>query len=180
MEKPEENLVNAGILFMFSVWLQSQMVDLIIFGKNPEFVSNFVANPKHIPGDVHQLRTKYWERDFGQIKTEFLRVFSNKLSSTEIEDVEHVYHLRNMIGHAHVSIGRDYMLFRPGGAHREKAVLDALKPNPIKDQSNPVMLKLEFWRPDTFKAFSDLMERIDQRCFARLAADLGVPHGRIR
>lgn len=180
MEKPEENLVNAGILFMFSVWLQSQMVDLIIFGKNPGLVGNFVANPKRVPGDVHQLRAKYWERDFGQIKTEFLKVFTNRLSSTEVEDIEHVYHLRNMIGHAHVSIGRDYMLFRPGGAHREKAVIDALKPNPIKDQSNPVMFKLEFWRPDTFKAFSDLMERIDQRCFARLSTDLGVPHGRIR
>jgi len=46
VQKPDENLVNAGILFMFSVWLQSQMVDLVIFGKNPRLIGNFVViNP---------------------------------------------------------------------------------------------------------------------------------------
>lgn len=180
MEKPEENLVNAGILFMFSVWLQSQMVDLVIFSKHPDLISNFVAHPDKIPREFHQLRAKYWEKDFSQIKTEFLSVFASKLSGKEVEDIEHVYHLRNMIGHAHVSIARNYMLFRPGGEKRERAIVDAFKPELVTDQSDPLMFKLEFWKPDIFKAFSDLMERVDQQCLDRVATDLGVPHGRIR
>ena len=129
---------------------------------------------------LHQLRAKYWEKDFSQIKTEFLSAFASTLSGNEVDDIEHVYHLRNMIGHAHVSIARNYMLFRPGGKKREQAVVDAFKPEPITDQSDSLMFKLEFWKPDKFKAFSDLMERVDQQCFDRVAADLGVPHGRIR
>jgi len=31
MDKPEENMVNAGIVFMFTAWIQGQMSDLIIF-----------------------------------------------------------------------------------------------------------------------------------------------------
>ena len=180
VEKPEENLVNAGILFMFSVWLQSQMVDLVIFSKNPNLIGDFVANPDQVPREFHKLRAKYWEKDFSQIKTEFLSAFASTLSGNEVDDIEHVYHLRNMIGHAHVSIARNYMLFRPGGKKREQAVVDAFKPEPITDQSDPLMFKLEFWKPDKFKAFSDLMERIDQQCFGRVATDLGIPHGRIR
>jgi len=55
------------------------------------------------------------EKDFSRIKTEFLSAFASTLSCNEVDDIEHVYHLRNMIGHAHVSIARNYMLFRPGG-----------------------------------------------------------------
>jgi hypothetical protein len=180
VEKPDLNLVNAGILFMFSVWLQSQMVDLIIFRKNPNLIGDFVANPDRVPREFHQLRAKYWEKNFSQIKTEFLSAYASKLNGKEVDDIEHVYHLRNMIGHAHVSIARNYMLFRPGGEKRERAVVDAFKPKPVSDRSDPLMFKLEFWKPDKFKAFSDLMERVDQQCFGRIAADLGVPHGRIR
>lgn len=173
-------MVNAGILFMFSVWLQSQMVDLIIAAKHPEIVSDFVANPKRVPQAFSQLRADYWKRDFGQIESELVRAFAGPLTASEVEDIDHVYHLRNMIGHAHVSIGRNYMLYRPGSERKEQAVLAAFRPEPVADQSSPLMFKLEFWRPEKFKAFSDLMERIDQVCFSRLAEQVGVPHGRIR
>ena len=180
MQEPEKNLVNAGILFMFRVWLQSQMVDLIIFRNNPNLIDDFVADPDRVPREFHQLRAGYWEQDFRQIKAEFLSLFSGALSSVEAEEIEYVYHLRNMIGHAHVSIGRNYMLYRPGGERREKAAVDVFKPERIEDQSDPLMFKIEFWREDKFKVLSDLIERIDQECFSRLAAELGVPHGRIR
>lgn len=180
MERPETNLVNAGILFMHSVWLQSQMVDLIIFRCHPEFVDEFVSTPKGVPDTVHNLRIRLWKKDFADIKGEFLKTFESDLTADEKEQIERAYTLRNMIAHAHVSLGRDYMLYRPSSEKREKAVLDAWKPAPVEEQSNPLMFKLEFWEPERFKAYSDDMAGIDQICFKRLAEIVGVPHGRIR
>lgn len=180
MERAEENLVNAGILFMYSVWLQSQMVDLIIFRKHPELVEEFVASPKVVPGPVQDQRTLLWGEDFAGIKTKFLQVFESYLTADEKEQIERAYNLRNMIAHAHVSLGRDYMLYRPSSEKRENAVLDAWKPVPVDGQSDPLMFKLEFWEPEKFKAYSDDMAGIDQICFKRLAEIVGVPQGRIR
>ena len=86
-----------------------------------------------------------------------------------------------MIAHAHVSIGRNYMLFRPhGGTAREGKLIDALEISTFEGQSDPMMVKLEFWKSDVFASFSDLMERTDQVCLKRIAEYLNVPHGRIR
>ena len=180
MLEPEENMVNAGILFMFSAWLQSQMVDLIIAANHPELIEDFVASPERVPQPFSKLRASYWEKDFGHVKSEFLTVFSSSLTSEEAEDIEHIYYLRNMIAHAHVSIGRKYMLYRPSGDRKEQAIIEALKPKPVEGRSNPLMFKLEFWRNEKFVPLSDLMERTDQQCFSRLARQVGIPHGRIR
>jgi len=73
------------------------------------------------------------------------------------------------------------MLYRPENIRKEQAVLHALQlTQPIADQSNPLVLALEFWREEGFKNISDQVARLDQICFARLANFLGVPHGRIR
>ncbi len=107
--------------------------------------------------------------------------FKDDLTLEEKQDIEEIYNIRNMIAHAHVSIGRNYMLFRPhGGSKKENYLIDVMKPQPVDDQANPMIFKLEFWRSDIFKTVSDLMERFDQTCLKRLATSLGVPHDRIR
>ena len=178
--RPEEAMTNAGLVFICTVWLQGQMSDLVILKNNPDLIAEFVANPAKVPAPYHQLRVKSWERQFGDIKREFLKSFDDQLTVEDINDIEHIYHFRNMIGHAHISAGRDYMLYRPGSTRKEQEILAALNPQPVTDQSDPVMIRLDFWRPDVFKYLSDQIERIDQVCFARLARTLGVPHGRIR
>ena len=181
MDKPEENMVNAGIVFMFIAWLQSQMADLIIFKKNPDLIPDFVANPQRVPKAFHQIRVTYWEKQFGPVKSEFKHVFSEKLTDNEKNDVEGIYHLRNMIAHAHVSVGRDYMLYRPsGGPRREQKLIDDLNLQPIDDQSDPMVLKIALWRKDRFAHASKLIERFDQVTLKKISNSLGVPHGRIR
>jgi hypothetical protein len=181
MDVAEENIVNAGILFMFSVWLQGQMSDLIILRRNPHLVEPFVASPQRVPKDFHTCRADYWEKQFGAVKAEFLSVFSGDITEPEKQDLDQLYHTRNMIAHAHVSIGRSYMLYRPqGGESREQKLIEAFRIQSIEDQSEPLMLKLEFWKHDLFKELSDLVERFDQVTLKRLADNLGVPHGRIR
>lgn len=181
MEKPDENMVNAGIVFMFTAWLQGQMSDLIIFKNNPRLIPDFVANPERVPSQFHQIRVAYWEKQFGPVKNEFKEVFSDLLTDDEKRDVEEIYHLRNMIAHAHVSVGRDYMLYRPyGGARREQRLIDDLNLQPIDDQSDPMILKIELWRKDRFANASALIERVEQTTLKKIADSLGVPHGRIR
>jgi len=180
MDRPEQAMVNAGLTFIFTVWLQGQMSDLIILKNNPDLVADFVANPQKIPAPYQKLRVSYWALQFGEVKEEFVDAFSGELTEQDIQDIEQIYHIRNMIGHAHVSVGRDYMLYRPGSARKEQEVLAAFNPEPVADQSDPVIIKLSFWRQEVFKSFSDQIERLDQVCFARLAETLGVPHGRIR
>ena len=181
MNKPEENMVNAGIVFMFTTWLQGQMSDLIILKKNPNLIQDFVANPERVPREFHQIRVTYWEKQFGPVKNEFKEVFSDLLTDDEKKDVEEIYHLRNMIAHAHVSVGRDYMLYRPyGGSQREQRLIDDLGLQPIDDQSDPMILKIELWREDKFSNASGLIERVEQVILKKIADNLGIPHGRIR
>jgi hypothetical protein len=156
------------------------MSDLIILKKNTNLVADFVASPSKVPAAYHAIRVAYWEKQFGDVKNEFIAEFSGQLTQDELTDIDQIYHVRNMIAHAHVSFGRDYMLYRPGNNRKEQAVIQALQPQPEANQSNPLMLVLEFWRPEVFKNVSDQVERLDQVCFARLANSLGVPHGRIR
>lgn len=180
MERPEQAMLHAGLIFTFTIWLQGQMTDLILLRGNPELVTDFVANPEKIPAPYHKLRVEYWRRDFGKVKEEFLEVFGDLLTEQERQDIEQIYVVRNMIGHAHISMGRDYMLYRPKDERKEKKVLRVFDPKEVQDKADPITIKLSFWKPEVFQSFSDQIGRLDQVCFARLAKEIGVPHGRIR
>ena len=166
---------------MYTVWLQSQMSDLIILKKNPSFVKPFIENPKVIPGDMATQRTVYWEKHFGTVKEEFKAEFAVFLTTDEIKDLESLFHIRNMLAHAHVSVGRAYMLYRPaGGEKKEKALIEALDLKPIVNQGKPMMLKIEFWKDDVYLNAFNKIKRLDEFCFERLSKAIGVPHPRIR
>lgn len=157
------------------------MSDLVILKTTPDLIPAFVANPERIPDEFSRLRASFWERQFGEVKNALCSAFAETLSVSEIRDIDQIHHIRNMIAHAHVSIGRDYMLYRPAGTRKEQEVIASLSPlSAIDDRSDPLMLKLSFWSPDVFESLSAQIERLDQICFSRLAASIGIPHGRIR
>lgn len=73
------------------------------------------------------------------------------------------------------------MLYRPfGGERREQKLIDDLQLQPIDDQSDPMVLKIELWREDSFKHANDLIERLEQVTLRKVADSIGVPHSRIR
>jgi hypothetical protein len=168
-------------LGMYSVWLQGQMSDLIILKKHPEFIEDFVNNPSRIPKLMHQQRVKYWEKQFHAVKEEFKQVFSDMLREDELNDLESVYHIRNAIAHSHISLGRDYMLFRPArGARQEQEIKETFGLTPIEDESDPMMLKLTFYDDDRYLHNFNQLKRLDEVCFERLSNSIGIPHSRIR
>lgn len=63
---------------------------------------------------------------------------------------------------------------------KELHLIEAIKLQPVNNQANPMVCKLEFWKRDVFKKASDLIERPDQVCVKRLSTSLCLPHGRIR
>lgn len=67
INKPEENLLNAGLIFMFTVWLQGQMSDLILFKKNSHLVANLSTARKILP-EFLELKVGCWEKQFGSVK----------------------------------------------------------------------------------------------------------------
>ncbi|WP_137973265.1 hypothetical protein [Pseudomonas sp. F(2018)] len=85
MEKPEDNMVKAGILFMFTAWLQGQMSDLIIFSQNKNLLPGFIATPDRVPNEFHKKRVEHWEKHFGPVKNEFKEEFSNLLTEPRRE-----------------------------------------------------------------------------------------------
>ncbi|HIE4006159.1 TPA: hypothetical protein ACXNIM_002410 [Stenotrophomonas maltophilia] len=180
MNKATQNLINAGLIFMHSVWIQGQMSDLTICKKNPELATEFVKSPNVVPQEYFKVRASYWEKQFGEVKNEFVSAFRDELSESEHGDIERLLTVRNMIAHAHLSGGREFMLYRPANERKEREVLKALGISKSEMSSDPLMITLEFWRPELFKRESDLVERLDQVCFSRLAKGLGVPHERIR
>jgi len=181
VDKSEINIQRAGELFIYSVWLQGQMSDLILLKKNSEYIDDFVNNPSRIPEPMHKQRVKYWEKQFHTVKEEFKQVFSDVLREEELKDLEYVYHIRNAIAHSHVSLGRDYMLFRPArGARQEQEIKEALDLTSIEDEAFPMTLKLTFYDDRRYLHDFSRIKRLDEVCFERLSSSIGIPHSRIR
>lgn len=179
--KALKNLLNAGNVFMFTAWIQSQMADLIILNKNKNLISSFVSSPKVIPDDYHKIRVQYWEKQFGEIKKEFCHEFSDILTEADLDNIDKVYYIRNMLAHAHVSIARDYMLYRPsGGDRKEKNLLDALEINKSEDSASPMVIKIDLTNEQIFKRTSDYIGYVDQKTLEKVSRHIGIPHGRIR
>ncbi len=88
MDNPEENMVNAGIVFICTVWLQGQMSDLIILKNNPDLIEDFMANPERVRAEFHQKRVMCREKQFGPVKNEFTEVFSDLLIDDEKNEVQ--------------------------------------------------------------------------------------------
>ncbi len=112
--------------------------DLIILNRHPEIIADFINVPTEVPAVISGERVEYWAKTFHPIKSEFVKTFD--IQELHETDLEAVYHLRNAIAHAHVSLGRDYFLYRPArGERQEQRFIDALGLSPVDNQADPMM-----------------------------------------
>jgi hypothetical protein len=179
IDKAKINIQRGGEFFIYSLWLQSQMADLIILNRYPKIVSDFVGRPERVPDLMSQERAVYWQFDFHRIKTDFTDTFL--ISNLHKTDLEAVYHIRNAIAHSQISIGREYFLYRPArGETQEQNIISSLELSSVEDQSNPMMLKLSFYNDDQYMKDFSRIKRLDEDCFKGIAGTIGIPHSRIR
>ena len=159
---------------MHSVWLQGQMSDLIILKKHPEYVDDFVNVPSRIPEPMQKHRVLYWEKQFYTVKEELKQIFADILYEEDLIDLEYVYQMRNAIAHSHISLGRNYLLFRPArGEHQEKEIKETFRLQPREDAVDPMILKLTFYDESRYLQDFNRIKRLDEICFKRLSNSIG-------
>ncbi len=165
---------------MKALWIQGQMCDLLIFKERPDLVEPFLATPKTMSNEFVRLRADRWETaDFAPTKDAFVEEFSSLIAEEDRWDLDFLSALRNAIGHAHVSIGRDYFLYRPR-TKKEATVIQGLALQPRAGAAAPPIVKLAFFHDPYYLDCFNRIKGLDEECLARVAGSLGVQHSRIR
>jgi hypothetical protein len=180
-EDISKNLRRGGEYFVLSIWIQSQMADLIILKDHPRIIKRFIERPAKIPKTLRDKRMLFWQKDFGFVKKEFLRRFKNELSEQCIKDIDTIYGIRNAIGHSYVSLARNYFLYRPGSRKKLnefKKAFDVANPN--VDASKPRVFKFDFSNDKIYLHNFAAIQRMDEVHLQSLAKSMGIPHSRIR
>lgn len=180
VETYDSNRIRAGDFFLLSLWLQGQMVDLLTFAARPDLVGPFLEHPSTMPRDFVKERFRRQAESFAGIKDQFVEQFRELVRPSEEADLGYIAVVRNAIAHSHVSLARDYLLYRPtGGVRREAAILRDAELQPRDGAADPMIIKLTFDEP-RYGAHIARVKRVDEECFARVSSHLGVTHSRIR
>ena len=114
---PDELLVEAGQCFMFLLWCETAMCDLVVLKEGNEDVrrrySRAFGKEPH-PSDFSRRRLELGMKDFSVIKDRFLSHWPQWQDSREIRDaIERVVIWRNGLGHANVQPFRGHLLYTP-------------------------------------------------------------------
>ena len=181
MDISDINIQRAGEFFIYSIWLQSQMGDLIILRKYPDIIEEFITIKEVVPKKMSIERESYWKKQFAEIKREFVELFGSNLLEEDIKDLDAIYNLRNAIAHSHISLGRDYFLYRPArGEKQEMEIVRSLDIPPRENASDPMILKLSFHDDEKYFKEFNRIKRLDEICFKRIADLIKIPHSRVR
>ena len=165
---------------MCTLWLQSQMADLLILNMDKTLVEELMNDSSRIPQRMMKARFQYMRKNFDIVLTEFKKAFKAVLSCVDIRDLEKIKLLRDMIAHSHVSVKRQFLLHRPNNQNKLEHIKRKFELEEIPDRSDPPQVKLDFGNDDRFLKDFELIKRIDEDCFPRVAKHVGISHSRIR
>ena len=181
-EKIKTNLFRAGEYFMSSIWIQSQLSDLIILSRNKNIIGEFVTNKEKIPSVLKENRIQFWKMDFKDVKREFENEFNSILSDQNKADLNTIYYIRNGIAHSHVSIARNFLFYVPSQTEIEQKFrlsLNVLNENDT-DLNDPAIFKFDFSNDEIYFHNFNAIKRIDEELLFRVCEELKIPHERIR
>ena len=181
MADSEKNLTRAGHFFMSSLWIQGQMVDLIILSKHPRIRKRFIERKKRVPTIMSKERMIYWQKDFAEVSKEFVSIFNDLLTDDARKDIDTIYYLRNAIAHSHISFALDYLLYRPKGARKKvRDIIRSLGVTKRPSAASPIVFKLSFGDDAKYEKTFEVVTRTDQTHMKAVADWLKIPHSRIR
>lgn len=174
------SLTKAGRFLVYSLWIQSQLSDLIILNRNKEIIDDFNTNSL-IPKILLNERFIFWEKDFKEIKETFEKELSSLLTEQAKIDLNTIYYLRNAISHSQVSVGRKYLLYKP---NNEKILTSIRKIMNItnKDEPNLVkdIIKIDYSNDLNYHNNMNLIKRFDEIFLEEVCKNLGIFHPKIR
>ena len=117
---PDKFLIDAGECFMFLLWSETVMCDLVVLKEGGEDMrrrySEAFGREPH-PSDFSRSRLKLGARDFGVIKDRYLCHWKKWKDQEEIRDaIERIVIWRNGLGHANIQPFRGHLLYTPNDA----------------------------------------------------------------
>ena len=102
----DDHLRSAGECFMFLLWVESYMRDLVVLQEGGEDMRNRYNKAfgrENHPSDFAQNRLKLSDLAFGKIKNRFLCHWPQWKEDKDVhEAIERVVIFRNGFGHAHI------------------------------------------------------------------------------
>jgi len=176
-------LERAGQIFITCIWIEKRLVDLIVLKKHPRLIQKVNGDSGLLPRTFVDERMRWWQKDFKDVKEEFISLFQpNKDWRGHLEAF---YEYRNILGHGHVSLYRDFVLYRPGPAGKglrrkiygQKRVLEPTRV-PGKRRNHVALLRLS--DDVVFKRLSDSLTEFDEKYLAYEAKKLGLNYEKIR
>ena len=115
--EPDGFLSAAGECFMFLLWCETAMCDLVVLKEGGEEMQKCYSNSfgkESLLRDFSRRRLELGVEDFRVIKDRFLCHWPQSESGREIRDaIERVVIWRNALGHANVQHFRGYLLYTP-------------------------------------------------------------------
>ncbi len=175
-------LERPGIVLMLSVWMQSQMIDLLILKRHPSIRAEFLNSDelKPIPKLMVKERAEYTTKALQNIVKAFEESFKGLLSERCIHDLKETVYIRNAIAHAQLNTGRasgDFLLYYPSGRSVTKKFIDFFDLVCPENPSDPPMFTLRF-DDERYNAHWDRCIRLEE-CFRAIAKSMDIPYEKI-
>ena len=185
--EPDELLIGAGECFMFLLWSETVMRDLVVLKEGSEKVrrqySEAFGKGPH-PSDFAKRRLELGRLEFSSIKDRFLCHWPEWKDNREVRDaLERVVVWRNGLGHANVQPFRGHLLYTPTEASWKRIrsfmrcgdcyryLKDCSCPHENLAEPHSVVIR----RETLLTIYLDL-RTLDERCFYPSARSLDVEY----
>jgi len=167
----------AGAILIRCLWVEKRLVDLICLKQFPEFIEVINGN-KNFPSEYVHKRLEWWKKDFREIKDTFIKLFDPKQCWRD--NLEGLYYWRNIIGHGHISLYRDYLLYSAADRVNVDAMYQVLEPVKNDDAMRPSVLLLNLADDKIYKRMQDVIVEFDEKYLSYEAKCLGIVYEKIR
>lgn len=185
--EPDEFLIAAGQCFMFLLWSETAMCDLVVLREGDQNMrkrySEAFGKEPH-PRDFSRKRLELGRKDFTAIKERFLTLWPKWKMHGEIKDaIERVVIWRNVLGHANVQPFRGYLLYTPTEASW-KRICEHMRCHQcykyhkdcsceLQDRTDPYSIIV---KDETIRTIYEDIRTVDVECFYNAAVSIDVAY----
>ena len=185
--KPDDLLMKAGECFMFLLWSETAMCDLVVLkeGGNEmrkRYSEAFGKEPH--PRDFSRRRLELGSMGFNKIKTRFLDHWPQWKDIRDVRDaIERIVIWRNGLGHANVQPFRGYLLYTPTETSLKQVRKYTKCHKCLRYHNDCVCLHHDLGDPlslivkhETLRTIYEDIRTVDIECYYRTAISLGVEY----
>ncbi len=181
MDNRSQCIDRAGQILIFCIWIEKKLVDLIVLKKHPRLINkvNLSSKENKLPRTFVIERAKLRKKDFSKIKDIFIKEFSPH--SSRKNNLEGIYDWRNIISHSHISLYRDYILYRPNWTRKKvnRLIKDHIIHRP-DDPSKPFLMLLRLGDDKKYEEVLSVILEFDKTYLKSVAESMGLNYEKIR